>query len=81
MFDNVNITNDKVNNPAHYTQGKIECIDYIEDKLTYEEFCGFCKGNIMKYVTREAYKNGIEDLEKARWYLNRLIVHMESDAE
>lgn len=67
------MTNDIVNKPIHYTQGNIECIDYLADKLTEDEFKGFCKGNIIKYVTRENLKNGLEDLEKAEWYLKKLI--------
>ena len=63
---------DNVNHPAHYTQGKIECIDYIEDKLTAEEFRGYIKGNVIKYLTREKYKNSDEDIKKAAWYLDRL---------
>lgn len=59
--------------PAHYNTGDIECIDAIESALTPEEFEGFCKGNIIKYVWRENHKGGREDLEKAVWYLKRLI--------
>jgi hypothetical protein len=62
-----------VNHPKHYNAGNIECIDYIEDKLTPEEFRGFIKGNVLKYITREQHKNGDEDLKKAKWYLDRLI--------
>lgn len=62
-----------VDHPSHYTQGRIECIDGIEEALTPEEFRGYCKGNAMKYIWRERHKNGNEDLAKARWYLNRLI--------
>lgn len=64
---------DPVNHPAHYGQGKIECIDYIEDFLTREEFIGYLRGNIAKYMHRWRYKNKDEDLKKARWYLDRLI--------
>ena len=64
---------DNVNNPPHYGQGKIEAIDYIEDSLTKEEFIGYLRGNIAKYNHRWRYKNGIEDLYKAKWYLERLI--------
>jgi len=64
---------DNVNNPAHYGTGNIECIDYIEDFLTREEFIGYLRGNIAKYMHRWRYKNGLEDLEKSQWYLNRLI--------
>lgn len=62
-----------VYHPAHYTAGKIECIDAIEAALTPEEFRGFCKGNALKYIWREKRKGGVEDLEKAKWYLERLI--------
>jgi hypothetical protein len=64
---------DKVNNPAHYGQGNIECIDYIKDFLTEEEYIGYLRGNIAKYLHRFRHKNGIEDLKKAEWYLKELI--------
>jgi len=64
---------DAVNQPNHYTQGGIETIEVIKQKLTPEEFAGYCKGNVIKYVTREAHKGGTEDLEKARKYLDFLI--------
>jgi hypothetical protein len=64
---------DNVNHPSHYTEGKIECIEYIEDKLTPEEYRGYIKGNVLKYITREKHKNGDEDLKKAKWYLDRLV--------
>tara|TARA_R100001015_G_C4512121_1_gene83499 strand:+ start:251 stop:451 length:201 start_codon:yes stop_codon:yes gene_type:complete len=55
-------------NPKHYKQGSIEVIDFILDqKMNYLE------GNIIKYVSRYKLKNGIEDLKKALWYLNKLI--------
>ena len=63
---------DNVNNPAHYGQGKIECIDYIQDFLTHEEFVGYLRGNVAKYLHRWRYKNGLEDLQKSQWYLNKL---------
>jgi hypothetical protein len=59
---------DMVNHPAHYTQGKVEVIDFIED----QNLC-YHAGNVIKYVSRYRHKNGIEDLKKAVWYLNRLI--------
>ena len=64
---------DNVNHPAHYGQGNIEAIEYIEDFLTKEEYIGYLRGNIAKYLHRWQYKNGEEDLEKAQWYLDRLI--------
>ena len=64
---------DNVNHPQHYTQGGIETIDYIKAKLTTEQFKGYLKGNIIKYISRFEYKNSIEDLQKAKWYLSKLI--------
>lgn len=70
---------DMVNSPAHYGNGSIECIEYIEDFLTTEEFIGYLRGNIAKYLHRFRYKNGLEDLKKAEWYLNRLSEVMEDE--
>ena len=63
---------DTVNHPSHYTSGSIECIDAIRSALTPEEFRGFCKGNAIKYVWRERHKGGVESLQKAAWYLEKL---------
>lgn len=71
------VFSDNVNHPNHYTQGNIETIDYIKDKLTDEEFRGFVKGNVLKYVSREGLKNGDEDLKKSKWYLEELIEMLE----
>ena len=63
--------NDNVNHPAHYTDGKIEVIDFIEDKKL-----GFHLGNTVKYICRAGKKDPektIEDLQKAEWYLRREI--------
>ena len=60
-------------NPIHYKTGGIEVFDFMKAKLTSEELSGFCKGNIIKYITRANHKNGIEDLKKAQWYLDKLI--------
>lgn len=68
---------DNVNHPSHYGQGNIEAIEYIEDFLTPEEYIGYLRGNIAKYLHRWRYKNGTEDLKKANWYQNRLIKFME----
>jgi hypothetical protein len=64
---------DNVNSPAHYGQGNIEAIEYIKDFLTDDEYVGYLRGNIAKYMHRFRYKNGVEDLRKAEWYLKRLI--------
>lgn len=60
---------DNINSPNHYTNGEIEVIDYIKDKLTKEQFEGYCIGNVLKYISRYRLKNGTEDLEKAAVYL------------
>lgn len=66
--------NDMVNHPGHYCKGGIECIDAIKASMTEEAFKGFLKGNIMKYVYRyESKEKPLEDLQKAKWYLERLI--------
>ena len=63
-----------VDHPKHYNAGKFEVIDVIEDwKL------GFCLGNVVKYIARAEHKNSpIEDLKKARWYLDREIQRRET---
>ena len=63
---------DNVNSPKHYNQAGIECIDAIE-AATGTGFEHYLQGNIIKYVWRYRYKNGTEDLQKAQWYLSKLI--------
>lgn len=67
---------DKIN-PNHY-KGEIECIDAIKSSMTTEAFNGYLKGNVLKYMWRYEKKNKIEDLQKAQWYLQRLINKIES---
>ncbi len=67
---------DMVNNPAHYNEATIETI-YVIESVTQDGFESYLQGNILKYICRYKYKNGVEDLEKARWYLNRLIETVE----
>jgi hypothetical protein len=71
---------DSVNHPSHYTSGGIECIDCIKAALG-ENFIGFLMGNVIKYSYRYKDKNGIEDLRKARWYLDRAIKELTENAE
>lgn len=67
------MTSDPVNHPAHYTAGAVECIDAIEAAMTFEEFVGFLRGQMIKYVWRLGRKgDGLEDVEKALWYGRRL---------
>ncbi len=65
--------NDVVNNPVHYNNGKVECIEAIESMLTPEEYVGYLRGNSLKYRWRFTYKNLEEDLYKARWYEDRML--------
>lgn len=65
---------EKIDHPEHYNLGGIECIDAISaatSQLVGEE--AFCTGNAIKYLWRWKNKNGVEDLRKAVWYINRLI--------
>ena len=67
------VVDTKVDHPTHYTQNSMETIDVIENSMPRVHFCGYLRGNILKYMLRYEYKGGTEDLKKARWYLNRLI--------
>lgn len=70
---------DNVNNPSHYASGDIECIDAIKASMTKEAFLGYLKGNIQKYVWRYEKKiNPVQDLKKARWYMERMVSEMEA---
>jgi hypothetical protein len=69
----VKVVKDNVNHPSHYTQGAIECIDAIKEAT--KGLFGIeavCTANIIKYVWRWKFKNGLEDLDKASWYLDKL---------
>lgn len=71
---------DPVNRPEHYTYGKYECKDILQDILRdYAGYVAFCLGNVIKYVWRSHHKNGVEDLEKARWYLDQAIAELKKD--
>ena len=70
IIETIDKTADPVNNPAHYTTGGIETIDFIEAKKL-----GYNLGNVVKYITRAEHKgNKLEDLRKAQWYLSREIL-------
>lgn len=68
--------NDAINHPAHYTQGGVECIDAIS-AATGDSISDFLTGNVIKYVWRYRHKNGLEDLKKARFYLDCLITEVD----
>jgi len=73
------MTENPAEKPKHYTQGKIECIEAIRSALTPEEYRGFLKGNILKYVWREKHKEGLESLQKAQVYLTWLIQEVQNE--
>lgn len=62
---------DKIN-PTYYKDKSIETIDAIESQLTKDEFIGYLKGQVWKYLSRHRQKNGLEDIKKAQWYLTKL---------
>ena len=81
--DKVNCCNkesntDMVNHPSHYTQGGIECIDALKAATVSKTGIeAICTANAIKYLWRYEEKNGIEDVKKARWYIDRLIKELE----
>ena len=65
-------------NPSHYTQGKVECIDALESATVNKTGLeAVCTANVIKYLFRYETKNGLEDVLKAQWYLNKLIDYLE----
>jgi hypothetical protein len=72
--------NDPIN-PNHYKQGGLESIDAIKAFMSLEAYKGFLKGNCQKYLFRYEKKNGIEDLRKCQWYLERLLGVLEEEQE
>jgi len=67
-----------INSPPHYKYGKKETIDVIQDCMTNDEYHGYLKGNVLKYISRYKFKGEpLEDLKKAQWYLDRLVKEVE----
>ena len=67
-----------VNSPPHYKYGKKETIDVNKDCMTNDEYHGYLKGNVIKYISRYKFKGEpLEDLKKAQWYLNKLVKEAE----
>ncbi len=65
-------------NPSHYKQGKVECIDALESATVNKTGLeAVCTANVIKYLFRYETKNGLEDVLKAQWYLNKLIDYLE----
>lgn len=68
---------DPVSRPAHYNNGKVECIEYIKQQLG-SEFPSYLEGSAIKYIHRHRMKDAnIQDLQKAKWYIDKLIAHYE----
>lgn len=72
---------DSVSFPKHYCSGSVELVDVWRASMSHEELCGFFRGNILKYIFRCERKNGVEDLKKARVYLEWLIKEKEEKEE
>ncbi len=70
-----------INHPSHYDTGRYECIEVMEEALGREAVKAFCTCNAFKYLYRHKRKNGLEDLKKARWYLNKAIEMTEEEEE
>lgn len=64
---------DNVNHPAHYETGKFECIEVMIEVMGKEAVADFCLCNAFKYLYRTKRKNGVEDIEKAQWYINKYL--------
>jgi hypothetical protein len=65
--------NDNVNHPSHYATGKYECIDVMLEIFGIEAVKTFCLLNAFKYNYRSGRKNGLEDIQKAKWYIDKYI--------
>ena len=73
---------DVVNKPRHYNQGGIECIDALASAtINLKGIEAVCTANAIKYLWRWAAKNGVEDLRKAKWYIERLIKERENESQ
>lgn len=64
---------DAVNHPSHYETGKFECIEVMTEAIGVDAVKNFCLCNAFKYLYRCGRKNGLEDIKKAKWYIDRLI--------
>lgn len=72
------MSKDNVNSPSHYTQAGIECIDAITAAVSGKSGIeAVCVANVIKYLWRYELKNGLEDVKKAQWYLNRLVSELD----
>ena len=72
---------DIVNHPSHYETGTFECIEVMEETQGKEAVMDFCLCNAFKYLYRHKRKNGIEDIKKAKWYIDKYIELAEREQE
>lgn len=79
MINGVPLDSNPVTHPSHYTQGTIQCIDAMESAFGSEAVATWAKLNAFKYIWRAEHKNGMEDIDKAIWYLNKY-KELKSDA-
>ena len=78
----LNIEPDMVSHPKHYTQGGIECIDALKAATVGKRGIeAVCVANVIKYLWRYEEKNGIEDVRKAKWYIERLLRELEESQQ
>lgn len=68
---------DTVNNPSHYKRGEIDCIEALKASMSKEQFLGHLKATAIAYLWRYDLKNGLEDVKKAKWYIDRMIKELE----
>ena len=67
------LTGDNVNHPSHYETGKFECFDVMKEALGDDSVKDFCIANAFKYIYRHKRKNGVEDIKKAKWYIDKYL--------
>lgn len=72
--------NDIVNHPGHYETGKFECIEVMQEALGVDAVKNFCVCNAFKYIYRHKRKNGLEDIKKAKWYIDKLLELSEEES-
>ncbi len=72
---------DNVEHPSHYETGKYECIEVMIEVMGVDAVKDFCVCNAFKYIYRHKRKNGVEDLEKAKWYINKYLELAKEEAE
>ena len=73
------LTGDNVNHPSHYETGKFECFDVMREALGNNVVKDFCIANTFKYIYRHKRKNGVEDIKKAKWYIDKYLELEESN--